>query len=196
MTGSYFHRTETALFWEESSTNFFLLTLPPSSAADWNSPYLPGTFTQIGNALLYLLAPNIFFFPCNWQHVSSHWRIHSVTLYPAYLTLYLPIFSPLPEMTTSKEHPFSRRVPQFFPLLSADQGKCAQLRKNACNHNTFHLRAIMDLPLKSVCARGHFLLAAMGSSWDAALTSLGQKYLVLISFHKQRFNKSPLQNCH
>lgn len=196
MTGSYFHRTDKLLFSERSQvpTSSSWLCLPLQLLTEILLIYLALSHRLVMHCCTYLLLT--FFFPCNWQHVSSHWRIHSVTLYPAYLTLYLPIFSPLPEMTTSKEHPFSRRVPQFFPLLSADQGKCAQLRKNACNHNTFHLRAIMDLPLKSVCARGHFLLAAMGSSWDAALTSLGQKYLVLISFHKQRFNKSPLQNCH
>lgn len=196
MTGSYFHRTETAFFLRRVKYRL----LPPDSASLFSCCeilliYLALSHSLVTQCYIYLLLTS--FFSCNWQHVSSHWKIRSVTLYLVSKTPYSLLSHLLSPFSNDnlKRAPLSIRIPQFFPFLSADQDKCVQLRMNACDHKLF-TSVQLGICHWNLCLPGQLLLAAMRSSWDAVLMALGQKYLVLISFYKQCFNKSPLQNCY
>lgn len=155
MTGSYFfHRTETALFWEDSSTNFFLLTLPPFSAVDSNPPYLPGTSTEISNASLYLFAANTFFpvivsrclstekYPCDVR--AGYPILYCFPIYP-------PTCSSL-QKWQSQKHILCQEKFQLFPFLSADWLKFAELRNTAWGSQAFVLNAVMGFLLESIPA--------------------------------------------
>lgn len=58
----------------------------------------------------------------------------------------------LSEITTSKAHPLSRKVPQLLPFLGADQPKFAELRNAAWGSQAFDLNAIMGFLLESLSA--------------------------------------------
>lgn len=205
MIWSYsFHRTETAFFLK--GLKHQLLSPGPASLSScwlWNSPYLPGTFTGIGNASLFLLAPNIFSPVIDSRSLSTENYLCDVTA--AHPALYSTTFlSSLPHATPFRNDnlkciSFVKKGYTVTPFPECRATRVGSIEKHCLSITSFWLECNYGfLSGISICLGSIFTSwneiggSETAPSWEAILMALGQKCLFLISSDLKYFTSNTL----
>lgn len=205
MIWSYsFHRLETDFFLR--GLKYQLLSPGPASLSScwlWNSPYLPGTFTGIGKASLYLLAPNIFSPVIDSRCLSTEKYLCDVTA--AYPTLYSTIFLSSPPHATPFRNDNLQSISSVkksytvtpFPQCRAT--RVGSIEKHCQSITSFWLECSygflsgISIGLGSIFTSWNKIWGSeTAPSWEAILMALGQKYLFLISSYLKYFTSNTL----